>query len=66
MVENLYKKKLLAKTHVLTFAEFTGTKEADIEDMFGDQFYLDLVNAEYVLQLRIDDVRTGPPRVLAR
>jgi predicted ATPase len=66
MVENLYKKKLLEKTHVLTFADFTGTKEADVEDMFGDEFYLDLVNAEYALQLRIDDVRSGPPRVLAR
>ncbi|MEK6410872.1 MAG: AAA family ATPase [Acidobacteriota bacterium] len=27
MIENLYKKKLLKKTHVLTFADFTGTPE---------------------------------------
>ncbi len=51
-VENLYKKKLLAKKNVRTFADFTGTSEADIEDMFDRQFYLDLVNSEYSSQLQ--------------
>lgn len=47
MVENLYKRKLLAKNHVLTFAQFTGKAEADIEDMFEPEFYVGLVNEEY-------------------
>jgi hypothetical protein len=51
-IENLYKKKLLAKKNVRTFADFTATKEADIEDMFDRQFYLDLVNAEYTAELQ--------------
>jgi len=51
LIENLYKKKLLAKKNVKTFAEFTGTKEADMEDMFDRQFFLDLVNAEYAADL---------------
>jgi predicted ATP-dependent endonuclease of OLD family len=46
-IENLYKKKLLSQKNVLTFADFTGKKEADIEDMFEVTFYLELVNAEY-------------------
>ena len=46
-IENLYKRKLLAERNVRTYAHFTGSKEADAEDMFGDSFYLDLVNAEY-------------------
>lgn len=46
-IENLYKKKLLKKNHVLTFADFTGLLEADIEDMFDTDFYLKLVNTEY-------------------
>ncbi len=46
-IENLYKEKLLNKTHVLTFHNFTGTSEADIEDMFEPDFYLGLVNNEY-------------------
>lgn len=46
-IENLYKLKLLRKSHVHTFAEFTDTAEADIEDMFDADFYLRLVNGEY-------------------
>jgi energy-coupling factor transporter ATP-binding protein EcfA2 len=46
-IDNLYKSKLLKRKYVLTFADFTGKLEADIEDMFEPSFYLDLVNAEY-------------------
>ena len=46
-IENLYKKKLMAQKNVLTFADFTGKQEADIEDMVDVSFYLGLVNAEY-------------------
>ena len=50
-IENLYKKKLLAKKNVHTFSQYTGTSEADIEDMFEPQLYLDAVNAEYANEL---------------
>lgn len=46
-IENLYKSKLLKKKYVITFADFTGKVEADIEDMFDVAFYLNIVNAEY-------------------
>jgi hypothetical protein len=49
-VESLFKRKLLAKNRVLTFADFTWGKEADIEDMFDVDFYLRLVNEDYRLQ----------------
>ena|SRR5437773_8105760 len=48
-IENLYKQKLLQQNHVLTFSDFTNMKEADIEDMFEPDFYLELVNGAYVL-----------------
>jgi len=48
--ESLFKKKLLAKNRVLTFADFTWGREADIEDMFDVDFYLRLVNEDYRLQ----------------
>jgi hypothetical protein len=51
MLENLYKKKLLEKKKVVTFADFTGGPEADIEDMFEPDFYIDVVNAEFQAQL---------------
>jgi predicted ATP-dependent endonuclease of OLD family len=50
-IENIYKKKLLARKNVHTFAQYTGKTEADIEDMFDQQFFLDLVNAEYKAEL---------------
>ncbi len=34
-----------------TYADFTGTAEADVEDMFDRSFYLELVNSEYGKQL---------------
>ena len=35
----------------MTFADFTASSEADIEDMFGADFYLSLVNSEYAADL---------------
>lgn len=68
ILESLYKKKLIAKKHVLTYAEFTGTNVADVEDMFEREFYLRLVNAEYasVLQrsLTVADLNAKQPRTL--
>ena len=68
MVENLYKRKLLTRKHVLTFADFTGKTEADIEDMFEPDFYLKLVNEEYKTQLAtplsLAALNTHYPRIL--
>ncbi len=69
-IENLYKKKLLEKSHVHTYADYTGTNEADIEDMFGDALYLDLVNAEFAAALStkiaITDLKGDERRLLVR
>ena len=69
-IENLYKKKLLHKKHVLTFADFTSQDEADIEDMFGVDFYLRLVNSEFASALSTPivtaDLTAKSPRVLQR
>lgn len=69
-IANLYEKKLLRKSHVLTFADFIGKAEADIEDMFGEAYYISLVNDEFVAELQAPlstAVLAGPvPRVLRR
>lgn len=69
-IENLYKKRILKKQNVLTYADFTQTKEADIEDMFGDDFFLELVNTEFgkELQKKISpkDLTKKHPRILVR
>lgn len=70
MIQNLYMKKLLKKSHVLTFADFTGKTEADIEDMFDENFYLDLVNREFANSLGKNitpaDLTSQVPRILVR
>ncbi len=70
MIENLYKKRLLKKSHVLTFADFTGKTEADIEDMFDDTFYLQLVNDEYsgslAAKLKVKELTSHAPRLLVK
>ena len=67
-VEAIYKKKLLAKKSVLTYAAFTGGAEADVEDMFDRAFYLNLVNLEYAAalssEISIGDLNDKVPRVL--
>ena len=65
-VENLYKEKLLKKSQVLTFADFTEASEADIEDLFGADFYLELVNAEFGTNIRVDDLPQTGQRIITR
>ena len=64
--ENLYKKKLLKKQKVLTFADFAEGEEADVEDLFSVEFYLRLVNEEFGCAIRPTDLAVGHPRVLRR
>ena len=69
-IENLYAKKLLNKSNVHTFAEFSKQDEADIEDLFDPDFYLELVNAEYNKELatpiKLSDLIDKSPRILVR
>jgi hypothetical protein len=51
-IETLYKRKLLEKKRVLTYGDFLGNKEADVEDMFDRDFYVSMVNAEYEKALK--------------
>lgn len=69
-IENLYKKRILSKKHVYTYADFTGGKEADAEDMFDLDFYLELVNGEFGAELgtpiNASDITGKQPRVVVR
>lgn len=69
-IENLYKRKLLQKKNVHTFADFTGTNEADIEDMFENSFYIKFINNEYkdalTKNITLGDLPKGGDRILPR
>ncbi len=65
-IENLYKTKLLKQNQVLTYSNFVQGHEADIEDMFDTDFYLHLVNQEFGVSLKIEDLPTHSPRIIRR
>ena len=65
-VVNLYKSKLLEKRQVMTFADFTGGNEADIEDMFAPEFYVKLVNQTFDSSIPTTDLVKGQPRIVPR
>ena len=65
-VENLYKRKLLNKRQVLTYADYVGSNEADIEDMFSPDLYLKLVNGAFGSSIGLTDLAEGHPRILHR
>lgn len=51
-IEDLYRKKLLKKKQVVTYGDFAAKNEADVEDMFERDFYVNLVNAEFAKELK--------------
>jgi len=65
-IENLYKNKLLEAKRVFTYANFVSANEADIEDMFDDNFYLKLVNSEFGMSISLTNLPSGNPRILRR
>ena len=66
IIENLYKKGLLNKNSVFTYADYVEGTEADIEDMFDIEFYLNLVNAEFQTCVTTDNLPNCSPRIIKR
>jgi energy-coupling factor transporter ATP-binding protein EcfA2 len=69
-VGNLNQRALLKKSNVLSLSDFTGKLESDIEDMFDEAFFLELVNAEFKASLQkaisATDLDGYIPRINAR
>ena len=66
IIENLYKRNLLDQKQVLTYADFVQRSEADIEDMFEPDFYLQLVNGAYQSSIVTHDLLGEHPRIIRR
>lgn len=65
-IANLFKRKLMKQSNVLTFADFVDGNEADIEDMFVPSFYLKLVSKEFGASIKVGDLPTQGDRILPR
>lgn len=68
LIEDLYKRKLLKKKQVTTYAEFAVASEADVEDMFERDFYVNIVNVEFTRELKapipVGKLNAKEPRTL--
>ncbi|MDE0331735.1 MAG: AAA family ATPase [Nitrospinae bacterium] len=65
-IEYLYRRRLLLKKNVLTYANYVQGSEADIEDIFEPEFYLKLVKEEFGVSISLTDLSSGHPRILRR
>ena len=71
-VNNILKSKLLKKSSIKTVGDILGTGvKADIEDLFTDTSYLNLINKSYHNELKecvvgINDVQGHDPRITKR
>ena len=55
-IENLSNENTIDKDKVLTYADFTDSKEADVEDMLTSDFYLELVERTYDISIKKADL----------
>jgi predicted ATP-dependent endonuclease of OLD family len=67
-VQRLRDNDQLAKNGLVEISEFTGTADADVEDLFDRDFYLELVNRAYASQLTkpisASELNAKDPRVV--
>ncbi|MFI6637782.1 AAA family ATPase [Nonomuraea fuscirosea] len=67
-IKRLRENGQLRNKALIEISEFTGTKDADIEDLFEPDFYLDLVNRAYIKDLPAPitaaDLNLHDPRIV--
>ena len=65
-IENTCDAGFIDKERILTYADFTSSKEADVEDMFTPSFYLTLANQVYGMAIKAEHLTTKHPRIIER
>jgi len=65
-IERLRKSNILQDDHILTVDSFSGKPEADIEDLLGDETYLDVVRQVYALATPISIAPSWTERIVPR
>ncbi len=65
-IENLAREKLIQDKRVIFFDKFVKAKEADIEDLFEKEEYLDIFNSAFHEHenISISDLNSGIPRIV--
>ena len=64
IAKQLLTQKLLKKKNLITCSQYTDAESADLEDLFDRDFYIDLVNQEFNMDIDADAINSSIPRVL--
>jgi len=64
IAQQLIKQKILLQKNLLNFAQYTEADEADLEDLFDRDFYLELVNKEFKKEINLAEFKPNIKRVL--
>ncbi|KZF03604.1 hypothetical protein A2J03_07360 [Rhodococcus sp. EPR-157] len=64
-IENTIERGRLSSSKILSIADYTDVREADIEDLFAPEEYLKLYNQTYKTRLKIADLN-GSDRIVKR
>ena len=59
MILSLARQQLFKPENIFFITDFTNTKEAEIEDMFADEFYLDLVRSSGIAVSEQAEIENG-------
>ncbi|HSX66182.1 ATP-dependent nuclease [Nocardioides sp.] len=65
-VATLQQNGRLASDALILVSEVAGQADADLEDLFTDSFYLDLVNGAYKTKIKVGDLTAKGGRIVAR
>jgi predicted ATP-dependent endonuclease of OLD family len=63
-IADLVRRGILKKTHLFPLTEITGTKEADIEDLFEQEFYLQVLKGSKLVSLQPAELKPHPRIVM--
>ena len=58
-IADLVTRGVIAQARIVPVTEFTGTKQADLEDLFDEGFYVQLLRASGTLSVRRADLKSG-------
>ena len=64
IAQQLLKQKLLKKKNLITCSQYIDAESADLEDLFDRNFYVDLVNQEFNMDIDYNAVNPSIHRVL--
>ncbi|MCF6178112.1 MAG: AAA family ATPase [Geopsychrobacter sp.] len=64
VAQQLVKQKILRQKSLLNFAQYVDADEADLEDLFDRDFYLELVNKEFEKEITFAELKPNVKRVL--